>query len=68
MKNYIAPSKATTQDRSGIVVEHEMSRSGPWGTSAASKGAHSGVRSQPLRGHPQREGHGQMRTPAGGRG
>src|SRR6218665_4171852 len=35
--------------------EHEMSWSGPWGTSAVSKGPHSGVKSQPLRGRPQRE-------------
>jgi len=48
--------------------EHNISRSGPWETSAVSKGAHSGVSSLPLRGRPQRDGMvkcGHLRTEEG---
>src|SRR6218665_3572003 len=49
--------------------ENEINRSVPWGTSAVSKGAHSGVRSLPLRGCPQRGDMvkcGHLRTDGGG--
>ena len=52
MKNYIAPFRTTPELKRNL-GEHEISRSGPWGTSAVSKGAHSGVRNLPLRSHPQ---------------
>ena len=60
MQNYIAPFKGYC---SGPLLSssfkrnlgaHEISRSGPWGTSAVSKGAHSVARSLSLRGRPQR--------------
>src|SRR6218665_86302 len=70
MKNNIAPSKGYySGPLKRSLGDHEISRSGPWGTSVVSKGAHSGVRSLPLRGRPQRGDMvkcGHLRTDGGG--